>query len=1033
MKKLLLVITLALTSILLLAGCGKKEEEKWADATYTWSSDYKTCTAERISFNDNSKNEKEISNSTATIITSATCDNNGTIRYIAKFNNEAFLEQTKDIQTQKLGHDYQFNSFVWNNNTAKAKYICSNDNNHILEYDAEITSEIINQPTCEADGIKNYISTYDNHTDSKTDAISAIGHNYEFDSFIWNNDTAKSKYICSNDNNHITQYDAEITIEVTKNATCDTSGITKYTATHNNHSESKNVTINSLGHDYQFDSFVWNGYTAKAKYICSNDNNHIVEYDAEIIESITKDATYEENGEKTFTATYDNHTDSKIEIIPATGQNYQFDSFVWTGAKAKAKYINTNDNTKIIYFDATITSEITTPATCEADGTITYTATYDNHTDTKVDAIPSYVHNYEFDSFIWNNYTAKAKYICSLDNNHVIEYDADINSEITTPATCEADGIKTYTATYENNIDTDTESIPATGHEYQFDSFVWNGYAAKAKYICSNDNNHIIEYDAEIIEFITKNATYNENGEKTYTATYDNHTDTKIEIIPATGHEYQFDSFVWENISSKAKYVNINDNTKIIYFDAAVISEITTFATCNNDGIRTYTATYDNHTDTITKPIPSFGHDYEFDSFVWNGNTAKAKYVCSHDDTHIIEDDADVSSEITKEPTCNEDGIRTYTAHYYPRTGTKTESIPKLGHNWGNITYTWSTDYSTCTASRTCQRDNNHIDTEIASSTRDDILPTYNTNRIAIFTVEFTNEAFETQVIEVELNYKGEIPIMHEESGLFFKYGLYPKTHVNDNVLISALNNLEEPEDNGWYLYNDTYYAKTIATPETTNYKFDDGTNIVEGNTYWFKCEPIEWQLIKDIEGKYYLFTVNLIDSIAFNESKDERTIEGTKVYANNYEYSSIRLWLNNDFYNLAFGLGDDYLEDTLIDNSTSTTASSTNQYICNNVTDKIFLPSYNDYTNSDYGFDNAQTENSKRYSIVTDWARAKGAHSNYSSKYKNAGFYWTRSPSDEFGDSTWCVNDDTILIRNHVDFINGGLRIAIILNYNFE
>lgn len=48
-------------------------------------------------------------------------------------------------------------------------------------------------------------------------------------------------------------------------------------------------------------------------------------------------------------------------------------------------------------------------------------------------------------------------------------------------------------------------------------------------------------------------------------------------------------------------------------------------------------------------------------------------------------------------------------------------------------------------------------------------------------------------------------------------YGLYPQKNVNDSSLVSALNALTTPESNGWYLYNDEYYAKLSATPHTDN------------------------------------------------------------------------------------------------------------------------------------------------------------------------------------------------------------------------
>ena len=38
-------------------------------------------------------------------------------------------------------------------------------------------------------------------------------------------------------------------------------------------------------------------------------------------------------------------------------------------------------------------------------------------------------------------------------------------------------------------------------------------------------------------------------------------------------------------------------------------------------------------------------------------------------------------------------------------------------HKWGEATYVWATDYSSCTAERVCLTDSTHVETETNSST----------------------------------------------------------------------------------------------------------------------------------------------------------------------------------------------------------------------------------------------------------------------------------------------------------------------------
>ena len=218
-------------------------------------------------------------------------------------------------------------------------------------------------------------------------------------------------------------------------------------------------------------------------------------------------------------------------------------------------------------------------------------------------------------------------------------------------------------------------------------------------------------------------------------------------------------------------------------------------------------------------------------------------------------------------------------------------------------------------------------------------------------------------------------------------YGLYPQTNVDDSSLISALNELTTPGTNGWYLYNDEYYAKLIATPYKTNYAFDNGTIIEEGTTYWFKCEPITWNVLSDDNGEYYILSSVSLDAHCFDASKDDEEIGDVTIHPNNYEHSDIRAWLNNDFYNSAFALGNSYIQTTFVDNSASTTDSSDNPYFCGDTEDNVFLPSYQDYINSSYGFSNPDSRCCK----TTDWARAIGAYCNRYLSFN--GYYWTRSP----------------------------------------
>lgn len=81
-----------------------------------------------------------------------------------------------------------------------------------------------------------------------------------------------------------------------------------------------------------------------------------------------------------------------------------------------------------------------------------------------------------------------------------------------------------------------------------------------------------------------------------------------------------------------------------------------------------------------------------------------------------------------KQATCTEDGHNGYYVCKYDyckqmfrdKEGTiptdqESEKIPMLGHDWLKVSYTWSSDFSLCVATRICKRDGEHIENAQAS------------------------------------------------------------------------------------------------------------------------------------------------------------------------------------------------------------------------------------------------------------------------------------------------------------------------------
>ena len=219
-----------------------------------------------------------------------------------------------------------------------------------------------------------------------------------------------------------------------------------------------------------------------------------------------------------------------------------------------------------------------------------------------------------------------------------------------------------------------------------------------------------------------------------------------------------------------------------------------------------------------------------------------------------------------------------------------------------------------------------------------------------------------------------------------FLYGYYPQSHVSDSAINASLDALTSAESNGWYKLGDDYYAKAASNPASSGTYFDDGDLLDWDTTYWFKADPIEWDVLSSDSGTYSLVSSRLLDTHKYSEEYDGTGTVG--YYANNYEHSSLRTWLIGDFYSLAFSKDDTKLIEKTIDNSAATTNRSDSTYGGDPTNDKIYLLSYQEYANA-----NNFASQAARYCQTSDWTRCRGSQSVVRGDTPNCGSYWTRSP----------------------------------------
>ena len=276
------------------------------------------------------------------------------------------------------------------------------------------------------------------------------------------------------------------------------------------------------------------------------------------------------------------------------------------------------DNVKLVTGDEdpcanghTLTAVEAVPATCETAGVKAHWkcsvcgklfSDVEGKTETTLEklAIPATGHAYGAPVWKWtDDFKATATFTCANNAAHVKNVTATVTNAVTTEATCEVDGVRTYTAkvTFEGKeyTDTKTEVIPAKGHTLTA--------VAEVPATCETAGVKA-HWKCEVCGKLFSDA--------------EGKTETTLErlAIPATGHAYGEPVWKWnDDFTASATFTCANDTSHVETVNAAVTNEVTTAATCEADGVRTYTAkvTFEGkeYTDTKTEVIPATDHDTE--------------------------------------------------------------------------------------------------------------------------------------------------------------------------------------------------------------------------------------------------------------------------------------------------------------------------------------------------------------------------------------------------------------------------------------
>ena len=355
--------------------------------------------------------------------------------------------------------------------------------------------------------------------------------------------------------------------------------------------------------------------------------------------------------------------------------------------------------------------------------------------------------------------------------------------------------------------------------------------------------------------------------------------------------------------------------------------------------------------------------------------------------------------------------------------------------------------------------------------------------------------------------------------GDIIEFGSYPQTEVKNEILLKKLNSLElkwtsyryysqEEIDYSYDSRGETYHLLSIAKPhdfmkyadveldgekyravtfnkyrpaftedEATaetdkSSSFQPSNGYTVNRTYWFKYDPIKWCILDPDKGLVLCETI--IDGQPFNNvswcASGHQVASFTLFtdvemdnYAWLYSTSSIREWLNNDFYNTAFSDSQKrFIKDTELENKSyeKIVAEDKNDikqleeiknrpfYEDKNCIDKVYFLSYADLMNEDYGFEiksifeNEITEgsinhNDRNCPLTSDYSKCQGIimtssllemsvkQSNYDKEEFRKEMGYTSEDWDfifENGVSPWMTRT---CISNYGSSVRGGYYVA--------
>ena len=282
----------------------------------------------------------------------------------------------------------------------------------------------------------------------------------------------------------------------------------------------------------------------------------------------------------------------------------------------------------------------------------------------------------------------------------------------------------------------------------------------------------------------------------------------------------------------------------------------------------------------------------------------------------------------------------------------------------------------------------------------------------------------------VVLRIKKGLPVTPEDGKQYVKagkqilFGRYPQSIAREE----AVDRMVKCGDGRYHSdFDNCDYVRLNADPYSPFVKYSNGKMVNRGALNYFKVEPIVWRILRITGGVAYLITDNIIDCGPYQALIKDKYIGGEMVYANNWEHSQLRNWLNTTFIRDAFTADEAAIIQTTI-NNTANSGFYDDEYsqTQKDTDDKAFVLAYKEIFEMRYGVGHYDNRSKK----LTDYTKAKGVQVHFDGTVYGSGLWWLRSAGGQshyvaFVDYQGIIDINGYLVGCGVSIANTSIGIA--------